>query len=108
MNFGYHISSETYYYNSLKSVLDSEVAEKLHIGFYEKDGGTDGEFSLSFSLDSNGNKVVSNSTIFTDGYNAFLIFLSIIQSEDLENLTFDTILSALKKSNAVDFTKRKP
>jgi len=108
MKFGYHIYSETYYYNSLKAVLQPDIVEEINIGFYEAEGGTEGEFSLKFTLDSNGNKVISDSTIFTDGYNAFLVFLSIIQGEDLENLTFDKILVALKKANAVDFTKRKP
>ncbi len=107
MNLGYHIFSETYYFNSLKSVLKPNIVEEIHIGFYEENNGSEGEFSLSFTLDSHGNKIVSNSTIFTDGYNAFLIFMSIIKDEDLENLTFDKILAALKKSNAVDFTKRK-
>lgn len=105
MKFGYHIYHEAWYFKFLKEVKSS--AYELNIGFYDEEGCTEGEFSLKFTLDSNGNKVISDSTIFTDGYNAFLVFLSIIQGEDLENLTFDKILAALKKANAVDFTKRK-
>ena len=105
MKFGYHIYHEAWYFKFLKEAKSS--AYELNIGFYDEECCSEGEFSLKFTLDSNGNKVISDSTIFTDGYNAFLVFLSIIQGEVLENLTFDKILAALKKANAVDFTKRK-
>lgn len=101
MNFGYHVFTKKEYYKTLKDTFPYD--EILNIGYYEKNNGTTGEFSLNFNIEDGKFKITS--TVYSDGYNAFVEFLKALQNVEIdENITPEIIIKNLNKYGAVDFT----
>lgn len=101
---GFYHLSKTWYG---PSILDAKTVDKISIGFYHPDGGTTGEFEISWY--NMAGESVPRLLVFDDGWSALANMpelVSLLESVDDQNITPDEMATKLVDVGIKDMTQR--
>lgn len=104
-----HLSKTWYGEASLNAMKDEKIEDQILIGMYDEDGGTDGEFAISW-IDFHNDRVPSpRIEIFDDAWKvAFHMFGDVLMElakYDRGNIPPEKVCGILKSCGIVDATE---
>ena len=90
------------------NLRDVDYLDKITVGFYHPDGGTSGEFEISF--EKLGGKIVPKLIAFDDSWGALLGFADLVEEMaeiDNQNVSAEKFCEILEKLDIEDNTPEK-